>query len=462
MDNKRVVIIGGGTFFDVRSHFALAAPAFGNTAKKINLLSYDIFDKFDIDLYLTMMAGNQHWRMKTAEPDDFGRYRETPTGRTIRQSVSLKEPNLRTNDDINVLVDKLIKDDRTKIVFFNVAMCDWNGSIDHDTGEGKYGKRLSTHSEKYPVMTLTPAAKVITKIREKRKDIFLVGFKHTSGSTEDEQYIAALDLCKRASCNLVLANDTKTRNNMIVTPEEARYHVGKERDDILAELCWMAKNRSHLTFTRSTVVAGDPIPWSDERVPHSLRQVVNFCIVEGAYKAFCGSTAGHFACKIDDQTFLTSIRKTNFNDLNKTGLVLVKTDGPDTVLAYGAKPSVGGQSQRIVFHDHAGMDCIVHFHCPLKEKPRDLIPVASQEEFECGSHECGKNTSDHLKQFGNLKCVYLREHGPNIVFNRGVNPAEVIEFIRANFDLNQKTGGFVSLKSRLETKNTLEDAKELL
>ena len=72
------------------------------------------------------------------------------------------------------------------------------------------------------------------------------------------------------------------------------------------------------------------------------------------------------------------------------------------------------------------------------------IPVISQREYECGSHECGKNTSTGLKQFGNLSCVMLDNHGPNIVFHHSIDPQEVIDFIRNNFDLSQKTGGPVN------------------
>ena len=139
---------------------------------------------------------------------------------------------------------------------------------------------------------------------------------------------------------------------------------------------------------------------------------------------------------------MTSQRRTNFNDLSKIGLVKIKTDGPDTVLAYGSKPSVGGQSQRIVFNDHPDCDCIVHFH--VEKKQNSNVPVVSQYEFECGSHECGRNTSGGLKQFGNLKAVMLDNHGPNIVFNQSIDPQEVIDFIDSNFDLSSKTGGFVS------------------
>lgn len=445
MDNKKIVIYGGGTVYHVRPHLALSAVAYGGTARKLAELSKEILPAFDVDLRLTKMAG--------------GRY-------------------LETNNDIAEDVKKIINDDTTKVVIMSAALADFEGmvvpsefwleassssmvknlwsSIEND--HGKYGTRLNS-SQNYSI-SLCTAKKVISEIRKTRKDIFLVGFKTTSGAIEDEQYIAGLNLCKKSSCNLVLANDVKTRMNMVITPEEARYHVTDNRDEVLRGLLEMVFHRTHLTFTRSTVIAGDPVSWDSELIPSSLRTVVDFCIDSNAYKPFNGVTAGHFACKVNDTTFLTSIRKTNFNDLSKNGLVKIVTDGPDTVLAYGARPSVGGQSQRIVFHDHPDVDCIVHFHC--EKRAGSQVPTVSQREFECGSMECGINTSKGLKRFGNLYAVYLDQHGPNIVFNRSTDPQEVINFIQANFDLSTKTGGFVSLKSRMDTPYTLDFAKKLL
>jgi hypothetical protein len=366
--------------------------------------------------------------------------------------------NMETVEDIQKLVETWKTDANVKIVFFNPAMVDYDGEI---TGldaypslesfekipSGKYAKRLSSRAG-IANMALTPKEKIIKSIRNGRKDIFLVGFKTTCGVTEDEQYIAGLNLLKESSCNLVFANDVKTRTNMIITPEEARYHVTTDRDEALGNLVEMAYLRSHLSFTRSTVVSGEAIPWNSDLVPASLRAAVNFCIIKGAYKEFRGSTVGHFACKIDDKTFLTSKRKTNFNDLGKNGLVKVVVDGKDTVIAYGAKPSVGGQSQRIIFSEHNDYDCIVHFHCPVKDGSQ--VPVVSQREYECGSHECGKNTSNGLKRFGNLSAVMLDNHGPNIVFNQSIDPQEVIDFIEENFDLAGKTGGPVKLEETLQ------------
>jgi hypothetical protein len=202
----------------------------------------------------------------------------------------------------------------------------------------------------------------------------------------------------------------------------------------------MALLRSHLTFTRSTVIPGAPVPWSSELVPDTLRKVVDHCVARGAYKPFLGATVGHFAVKIGEGRFLTSRRKTDFNRLSQVGLVLVEARGEHEVVAHGSRPSVGGQSQRIIFAEHPGLDCIVHFHCPIR--PGSPVPVRSQRPFECGSHECGKNTSDGLKPFGDVWAVMLDRHGPNVVFSRDADPATVIRFIEENFDLTGTTAGF--------------------
>ena len=408
--NKQIYVLGGGTISHVRNHLALCIPAFGSTAKNIARMCEERFPAMETNLILTKMADS--------------------------------ESLIETNEDVDAFITPLLEDKNTKVIFFNIGLCDYDGYVSPELS-GKYAPRLHT-SEGNQMMILTPTEKVIKKIRKERKDICLVAFKTTCGATEDEMYLAGLHLMKSNSCNLVLVNDTKTRVNMIVTPEEARYHVTRDREEALRELVDMTYHRSHLSFTHSTVVAGDPIPWESELVYPTLREVVNYCIEKNAYKPFNGATVGHFACKIGEKTFLTSIRKSNFNDLQKNGLVRVVTNDDDTVIAYGAKPSVGGQSQRIIFSEHNDYDCIVHFHCPIK--PDSLVPVVSQREYECGSHECGQNTSNGLKRFDEygLSAVMLDNHGPNIVFHHSIAPEKVIAFIEANFDLRSKTGGPVN------------------
>lgn len=432
MKIKQVYIFGGGTVAHIANHFAVCAPAYGTTAKTLrHIMEYDKrFDNMRVNMELTKMAGG----------------------------------NLETNEDVANRIEQLKADSRTKIIFFNCALVDYVPQMTtafceyiDEKGENwltqdfvhvptKYDMRLDTKQNTEVDVTFTVANKIIPNIRNGRKDIFLVGFKTTCGASTEEMYRKGLNLCKKGSVNLVLVNDTKTHVNFIVTPEEATYGDFGDRDKTLKELVDITWHRSHLTFTQSTVVDGKPVDWNSEMVPHSLRTVVNYCIGKGAYKPFTENkwTAGHFAHKLSDTEFLTSIRKSNLNDLDKNGLVYVKTDGPDTVIAYGAKPSVGGQSQRIVFRDHIGYDCIVHFHSELKKNHPDAIPIASQREITCGSHECGKNTSDHLQSFlnGKVKAVMLDNHGPNIIFNKDTDPKLVIDFIEQNWDLNTKTGGY--------------------
>lgn len=408
MSATSIHIVAGGTSYPVRPHLSLSAPAFGRAGREIErALSRR---GRTASLHLTAMAGGSR--------------------------------ELDTNDDVARLVGTLVRDPATRMIFMPVALCDFTASVLIEgvaTPSGKNEPRLRT-AEGGQTLLLRPAPKVIREIRKERKDVFLVGFKTTAGATEAEQLAAGLTLLKTASCNLVLANDLHTRLQMIVTPEQASYHVTTDRALALDNLVDMALLRGDLTFTRSTVVPGDPVPWSSDLVPRTLRTVVDHCVARGAYKPFLGATVGHFAVKIGEGQFLTSRRKTDFNRLAETGLVLVEARGDREVIAHGSRPSVGGQSQRIIFAEHPGLDCIVHFHCP--PKPGSEVPVRSQRPFECGSHECGKNTSQGLRSFGALAAVMLDRHGPNIVFSREADPAQIIQFIEENFDLAGTTAGF--------------------
>src|SRR5574337_447253 len=166
---KNIEIIGGGTVYHVRNHLALCAPAYGKTARFIfdECIEQEASHGYLPNLHLTKMAGGE---------------------------------SLETNEDISKLVDKLIANPETKIIFFNPALVDYEGSIattmvfdydfDHNvpTASGKYEDRLKT-SEGKQKMLLTPSAKILGRIRKERKDIFLVAFKTTCGATEDEQFL---------------------------------------------------------------------------------------------------------------------------------------------------------------------------------------------------------------------------------------------------------------------------------
>jgi hypothetical protein len=484
---RRFYVITGGTYVHIAPHFSLCAPAHGTVGEAI---------------------GRELKRLFVPEGGrEFGRVavrilRTTMAGGRAEQSTEIKElyraagiKFLETNQDLAKLLDHLVTLPETVGIVLAAAVCDWQPYLLSDAPKeldeaakrfddfvldvnhsehpaaGSFGVRsdevvqienayaesdlccskkmlrLQT-STGNKLLALRPADKLIHRIRRTRKDIFLVGFKATTGMDEQEQYLAGLGLLKGASCNLVLANDVHEHLNMVITPEEAKYHVTKNRDEAIKGLCEMIVLRSGLTFTRSTVVDGPPVPWNAPTIPHNLRTVVNHCIARGAYKPFQGKTVGHFATRgPQDGVIYTSRRKSNFNNLENDGLLHVEVVGDDEVISYGGKPSVGGQSQRIIFSQHPDVDCIIHFHCPLREAYRnDLVPRRSQRAVECGSHECGRNTSEGLAEvWPGIKAVMLDEHGPNICFSAHHDPAHVIEFIEAYWRLEEKTGGPVEI-----------------
>lgn len=467
MQASRFYVITGGTMVHVAPHFSLCAPAYGQVGAKITEELVDAFYEqrrqtrnpphVKVMLIRTKMAqGVRLWG-----PGDTS-YDPTGDEDAIFEAAGINF--LETNEDLERLIDYLVLQPDTKGIVLATAVCDWepsdlwavgNEGFPHDKQLefGKRRPRLQTRLGDV-LLRLHPADKIIGKIRKTRKDIFLVGFKATTGMTEQEQYINGLGLLKSSSCNLVFANDVHEHLNMIITPEEAKYYVTKDRKMAIKGLCEMIALRSQLHFTRSTVIEGDPIPWSSPEIPENLRKVVNHLIARGAYKPFRGKTVGHFAARGPKPDIIyTSRRNSNFNELAKDGLLRIDTVGEDQVIAHGAKPSVGGQSQRIIFDQHPDVDCIVHAHVPLRPDvtARPRPPVRSQRPFECGSHECGSNASSGLRDMippsrhNVLKAVMLDEHGPNICFSRDMDPKEVIDFIETFWDLEAKTGGPVEL-----------------
>ncbi len=253
----KVIVIGGGTSFAIRPHLHLSAPAYGETTNEIWSLCEDQFPEgTKVTTYFTRMAGGKY-----RNPDGFTR-------------------SIESNADVARLIDEVVLPDMDiKVLFMPVALCDFDAvSIesfkdDVDLGivhakayTGRHLPRLKSadympHVDSGPDgdglstptlrISLTPAEKIIQRIRKTRKDIFLVGFKTTTGATPDEQFELGLKLLKSSSCNLVLANDIVTRLNMTITPEQARYHVTTDRGVALAGLVKIAESRCDDDFTRS-------------------------------------------------------------------------------------------------------------------------------------------------------------------------------------------------------------------
>lgn len=403
-------VIGGGTFHHITNHLSVAAAAYGTAARALHRMFVDA--GCDTKLHLTRMADPLH-----------------------------KGPD--TVDDLADLVDNLVADPDSRVIIMTAAVADWRPTALHTDGRdyeeqfSSEASRLSTRLTSGISVDLVPAEKIVNHIRKVCKHIFLVSFKTTTGASEEEQFAAGLGLLKGSSSNLVLVNDVRTRMNYIITPEEARYGDGS-REDAFRQLVKMVTSRSLNRFTRSTVVGSvdQLVPWDSDVVSANLREVVNHMVLRGAYKPFQGKTVGHFATWIGEGQILTSVRKSNFN--SSLDLVKVEYTGDDEVVAYGAKPSVGAQSQRQIFANHPGYTNIAHAHVPIRVP--GSVNTVEQWPNECGSHECGQATSRGLREVApGIKAVYLDKHGPNVVFRPDVDPANVIRFIDDHFDLSAKT-----------------------
>lgn len=198
---KTIHIFGGGTVQFVRNHLALCAPAYGSTARKLHEAVIEAgVPRYQTELHLTKMADH-------------------------------RSP-LQTNDDVAGRLTHLLREPTTAAIVFNVALCDFTGQIG-DVPSGKYAQRLQSR-EGQVSMDLLPAPKVLQLIKAQRPDVFVVGFK----TTADVSVVCQVELAERQKAetgvDLVWANDTVTRHNLLLGDGPAILH--RSREDMLTHL----------------------------------------------------------------------------------------------------------------------------------------------------------------------------------------------------------------------------------
>lgn len=409
--NKNISILGGGTIKKIRPHFALSSASYGSTAIRLFELCYahNDFKSYRINLYLTKMAKDYNY-------------------------ASSERPE--TIEDVESLLKRINQDERSKIVFMNCAMVDFDCDIKCvSDSEGRLD------SERNYIAHLTANKKYISEIKRDRKDIFLVGFKTTYNAKDlDEMFLKGLKLLKTSGCNLVLVNDIKHRFNMIVTPEESYYFYGENRELALSELVDISAKRSNLTFNRTTLISEFKREIHDiDEYHENFTKVVKYCVKAGYYKPnILGVTTGHFCIrdKFDKNILYSSIRKSDYTK----ELKLTKLQYSLDHVYSGVKPSAGAVTQKLLLDKNPEYDCIIHFHC--REKDGVKFSSRKQRNFECGSLECGLNTLDGLQEIKlnsktKIKIVMLEKHGPNILFRSKDNPEDIISFITKHFETNK-------------------------
>src|SRR4029079_6661258 len=150
----------------------VCAPAYGHTADMLMVLCRERFgENYNIFQKLTKMANSSS--------------------------------SLETNEDIAMKIKELKEEPSTKIIFFSCALVDFQPEelviIDSNGDEsayvefGKHNQRLNSRDDEVTIH-FKPSDKIISTIRQGRKDIFLVGFKTTCNASKQEMYEKGLRL----------------------------------------------------------------------------------------------------------------------------------------------------------------------------------------------------------------------------------------------------------------------------
>lgn len=181
---NKIVVIGGGTFNPISCHLALAAPAFGATARDMVRMLLDIAPGWERVLALTKMADH--------------------TSKIV------------TNHDVAVYVHGLLDDPLVKVIVLNAAICDFQ--ITNPSDEARLSSKRT-----YVVDMVGIQRKILAIIKEKRPDIVVVGFKTTHGATKEAQETKAIDSMRANRLDLVFANDVSTKRNVLITDRLTRY-----------------------------------------------------------------------------------------------------------------------------------------------------------------------------------------------------------------------------------------------
>jgi hypothetical protein len=176
----KVIIVGGGTFNHVAAHLALAAPAFGNTARQVFQLFKDHQHGMAPELLLTKMADH--------------------TSKIV------------TNEDLTIKLFDIASDTNIKALVMNAAMCDFEMS------NPSTEQRLSS-SKDYKVELRGVRGKLITDLRKLRPDLIIAGFKTTAQAGTAEMMGKGFMQIANSGVDFCLANDIHTRTNMLLAAD---------------------------------------------------------------------------------------------------------------------------------------------------------------------------------------------------------------------------------------------------
>lgn len=177
----KLVIFGGGTVSPVRENLALAAPSFGEEARKIYDVASKLKPQWEIEIKLTKMA-------------DY-------------------KSQIVTNEDVMSEIVNLIRNPLVKGVIFNANLCEYRGKL-IDEGAGLF-------NDGHPLMSLQEGERLVAAIKPVRPDIKLAAFKFTVADSCEA-------MAKEARAHLIQNN---TDIVMIENRNLLRYVVFNRKND---------------------------------------------------------------------------------------------------------------------------------------------------------------------------------------------------------------------------------------
>lgn len=117
------------------------------------------------------------------------------------------------NEDLDkYLCDIILPDEDVKAIVMNAAICDFE--MENPSNEA----RLSSAKD-YQATLKGVQGKIVAKIKQRRPDITVAGFKTTHGASKVEQVAKAFASMAANNLDMVLANDLDSRNNILITKD---------------------------------------------------------------------------------------------------------------------------------------------------------------------------------------------------------------------------------------------------
>jgi len=145
---------------------------------------------------------------------------------TLIRGSSAVEPMYFGVEDIKIdsvkdLFDKIKERINENDVMVHIA------AVSDFSVNNKNGEKIKSGQELH--LELTPTTKILEKIKDIKKDVFLVGFKAEYDISEDELVDRAFELLKSADADLIVANDVgKSKRGFDVETNEV-FIVDKEK-----------------------------------------------------------------------------------------------------------------------------------------------------------------------------------------------------------------------------------------